>query len=860
MAATSRARQRALACLAALAATAGGTAVVLSSPPAAAVETISLPASGPITVHGNGNGHGHGMSQYGAKGAALAGLSSTDIVRFYYPGATLVTLAPSTIRVWISRSGTYPTVQAAAGMTVTGVSGTLPTTGIARYRLVPSGTGLALQKLGTASGAAWQGVQSGLAAIATFASTQGFVRTYLADGSSTSYRGSIAGVRSGTGVITVNYVGLDEYTEGVTPRESPASWPAAAVHAQAIAARTYGRNAVESHGGSSYDICDTSQCQEYGGMTHYDSAGNVLWTDDPAAIQSNQNKVLRYDGATIFAQFSASDGGWTVDGGKPYLVAKADPYDNAASGDPYIDWVERPDVSSIADYYGLQRATAIRITARDGHGDWGGRVLSAIVDGIDSANTVQHIDTTGFELQDALGLMTNWFGITQPVLPPSAPQNVTATPSDAGVIVRWSAPASTGGSAITGYTITFGTHKVTTSASARSAFAGPRVNGSRATVVVRAQNAGGYGDPASVAAVPMAQPQLVTPLPAARLFDTRSPAIVVDPSHLFKFNLAGHAGVPAHPRAVQLALTVLHPSASGVIRVHTWGEDSSASASVAYQYGKMSTATITVPLFSSTTVAFQPSAGSVELLADVMGYSGAGGELTAVKPRAAALLSSVPTGAGTTVPVRSLVGSSATGVLALVNATTTSKAGWLRLWSSGSAPSVNQVSVLPGGSNSNVVLLPIGSDGAIRMASSSSSIGGKITIIGVVAPASAGSGTLESFPAVGTADSIVRGSSDVSVDVTPAAIPVLGTAQVPGAHVQLVVLLVTVSDASDAGALWVYPGDGAHTKTPTLEFGPGKPLTTTVVVQPGTNGSVGFLSTGPTASVAVDAVGYVTAP
>lgn len=859
MAATPSARRRALASLTAAAvAAAGVTAVVLTSQSAHG-ETISLPASGTITIHGNGNGHGHGMSQYGARGAAQAGLSATQIVQFYYPHTTLVTLPASTIRVWISRSGSYPTVAAASGLSVSGITGALATTGIAQYRLVPSGTGLALQKLGSASGSAWTTVKTGLASTTKFTSTQNFVRTYLSDGTSTSYRGSIGGVRSGSGVITVNYVGLDEYTEGVTPRESPASWPAAAVQAQAIAARTYGRNAVESHQSSSYDICDTSQCQEYGGMTHYDGAGHVLWTDDPAALSGNNNKVLQYSGATIFAQFSASDGGWTVDGGKPYLISQADPYDNPGSGDPYLDWVETPSVSSLANYYGLARATSIQITARDGHGDWGGRVLSAIVNGVDSGNTVQHISTTGFELQDALGLMTNWFGTTPPVLTPGAPTNVTAQPSDSSVIVRWSPPVSSGGSAVTAYVITFGSLTITTDGNARIAFAGPRVNGSKAVVAVRARNSAGLGPAVSVSATPVAQPQLLHPLPPTRLFDTRSPAVTVDPTHPFQFSVANKGGVPGvRARAVQLALTVVHPSASGVIRVHNVGPVALNTAAIAYQAGKNTSATITVPMFASYTIEFEASAGSVALIGDLMGYSGpGGGTVTAVGPSVVSSLASVPIGDGVAIPVRSIAGSSATGVLALVNARTLSASGYLRLWADGTAPAVSQVAVRPDGTNQNLVLVPIGADGSIHIGSSTSAIGATVTVVGVVGPATTATGNVETLPSVGTADP-VRGTHALNVSSAPVTLPVLGTSMVPSSNVQLLVLHVTVSGASSAGTLSVYAAGSSAPATPTLTFSPGDAVSTTIAVRPGTNGAVTFVTSGATATVAVDTAGYVT--
>jgi hypothetical protein len=219
-------------------------------------------------------------------------------------------------------------------------------------------------------------------------------------------------------VLAINRAGLDQYTEGVVPREMPASWNAAAVQAQAIAARSYGRNAQENNPGKPYDICDTTQCQVYGGMTHYDANGNVLWTDDPAALTGNANTVLQYGGKTIFAQFSASNGGWTVAGGQPYLVAKQDPYDNAASQDPYLNWTRSVAVSGIASYYGLAKVTGIVVTQRDGNGDWGGRVLSALVNGLDSHGVAHSISTSGFALQDAMDLPHNWFTILTTDQPP----------------------------------------------------------------------------------------------------------------------------------------------------------------------------------------------------------------------------------------------------------------------------------------------------------------------------------------------------------------------------------------------------------------------------------------------------------
>jgi hypothetical protein len=218
----------------------------------------------------------------------------------------------------------------------------------------------------------------------------------------------------------------------------PASWQPAAVQAQAIAARSYGEYGREHAQNSAYDICDTTQCQVYGGMTHYSATGAVLWQDDPAAVVGDAGQVLRYNGATAFTQFAASNGGWTTDGGQPYLIAKADPYDDAASGDPYLSWTTTAAVSDLAAYYGLARVTEIDITGRDGHGQWGGRVTAGTVRGVTSGGASAAVTTTGFGLQAALGLPSTWFTIQSSNRPIGHLDSVTAVAPHVARLAGWS--------------------------------------------------------------------------------------------------------------------------------------------------------------------------------------------------------------------------------------------------------------------------------------------------------------------------------------------------------------------------------------------------------------------------------------
>jgi peptidoglycan hydrolase-like amidase len=140
-------------------------------------------------------------------------------------------------------------------------------------------------------------------------------------------------------------------------------------------------------------------------MAHFAKDGTEQWTEDPDAIVGNENTVLTYNGSSIFAQFSASNGGAEAYGGFPYLPAKVDPYDN------YPVQTDQSTARQVASYYGLKQATALEITKRDGIGPWGGRVVSGYVDGVTSSGAKVRWATTGFEIGAALGVYTNYFGI-----------------------------------------------------------------------------------------------------------------------------------------------------------------------------------------------------------------------------------------------------------------------------------------------------------------------------------------------------------------------------------------------------------------------------------------------------------------
>ena len=96
---------------------------------------------------------------------------------------------------------------------------------------------------------------------------------------------------------------------------------------------------------------------------------------------------------------------------------------------------------------------------------------------------------------------------------PSAPQNLVATSADGQVVLVWEAPASNGGSAVTGYEYR---HAEGTSVPAETAWqsagtsltatVGSLANGTQYAFEIRAVNAAGEGDAAAVTAMPAVQP------------------------------------------------------------------------------------------------------------------------------------------------------------------------------------------------------------------------------------------------------------------------------------------------------------------------------------------------------------------
>jgi SpoIID/LytB domain protein len=338
-----------------------GAALAADPTPApAAVPAGTTPVGASVTIHGRGYGHGVGMSQHGARGRALEGATSTDILAHYYEGATLGSIAVDTmIRVRVlhdfkatstkplvlygrrgqwrfdgsgiiypkdSRVEVRPTVtEAASGTSVA-------------WRVKVIGPDGAILR----SGAIKSFRLRGLTTTAVF---QVASRTSTYD----QYRGVLRiGLRSTEPIASAtNEITLERYLRGVVPAEMPSTWPTEALKAQSIAARSYAARRLRP-GVSYFDVDDDSSSQVYLGVL-----GEKATTT--AAIRETAGVVLKSGSTIANTLFHSAGGGATehnenvyvsatgakVAGPVSYLRGSSDrradgtAYD---SGSPYATW------------------------------------------------------------------------------------------------------------------------------------------------------------------------------------------------------------------------------------------------------------------------------------------------------------------------------------------------------------------------------------------------------------------------------------------------------------------------------------------------------------------------------------------
>lgn len=154
------------------------------------------------------------------------------------------------------------------------------------------------------------------------------------------YRGALELRHKSGGLTAVNIVPVDDYLRSVVPEEMPVDWPAEAIKAQSVAARSFALASRGRHASEGYDLCTTTHCQLYTGTAAEKSASN-------AAIKATRGEVLTYGGKPIEALFHTDSGGMTENSEDvwgshvPYLRAAKD---TPAKTMPWTKTISRADL------------------------------------------------------------------------------------------------------------------------------------------------------------------------------------------------------------------------------------------------------------------------------------------------------------------------------------------------------------------------------------------------------------------------------------------------------------------------------------------------------------------------------------
>jgi stage II sporulation protein D len=351
-----------------------GTIGVTSSGSTTAPAVLTSTAPAVLAISGHGWGHGLGLSQFGAYGYANHGWTFDRILAHYYSGTTLGAAKVATVRVLLAAEK-KTSLNSIVAWSVTDAAGT-------KVALAPGILNLK-PKLAVAG-------QPALQPPFTFVGKQPLV----VDGR--PYRGKIVVSSDGKQLQVVDTVGLEAYLKGVVPSEMPSGWPAEALKAQAVAARSYAlANLAKGRG---FDLYGDTRSQVYGGL-------DAEATTASDAVDATKGQVVLYNGKVADTLFFSTSGGRTASaadatgGAVPYLVPVADPYDTLS---PYHAW---GPVLFDAAKVEKQLKLAAPIVALQAANGTDGRVKTVTVLSSDDSQAT----LTGSQLRGQLELRSTWF-------------------------------------------------------------------------------------------------------------------------------------------------------------------------------------------------------------------------------------------------------------------------------------------------------------------------------------------------------------------------------------------------------------------------------------------------------------------
>jgi predicted acyl esterase len=456
---------------------------------------------------------------------------------------------------------------------------------------------------------------------------------------------------------------------------------------------------------------------------------------------------------------------------------------------------------------------------------------------------------------------------------PSAPQSVVATAAKESAVVTWAAPASDGGSPITGYTVTatpggatcaWTTGPLTCTVTGLTA-------GTSYTFGVTATNASGTGPAGTSAAVTPWSGAGFHPVAPFRILDTRVPGAPFPavyngaPGHL---TVAGVQSIPASATGVVMNVTATGGTAPSFLTVWPAGDTRPVASNLNFGPGQTIANLVTVPIGAGGKVDIANTAGYTDVVADVVGYfddgTGPGDLFTGIDPTRVLDSRTALGGWGSTrlaaggtkdlVVTGSNVPVTATAVVANVTATDSTAGSYLRAWPAGEAEPTEGsiVNFAKGETIPNLATVKVGAGGKITFRNNTGATHVTVDIVGYF-DASTGS-RFHPLKPVRFLDS--RDGTGTSGGAWGAEARAVTVAHGVPADATAVIANTTATQGTANSFLRVFPTGGSEANNSNVNFAVGQTIPNLVMSKLGTGGALSIRNVLGNVHVIGDAQGY----
>jgi len=350
----------------------------------------NIPASFVFT--GSGYGHGVGMSQIGARGMALESATATQILTHFYPGTEVASVSDTeiirinighrqrdaiiTLRPLVSKQSAPPQLtlfnarlafgQIASESETIGTYLSDITLNLAsRSESIEVSRSSKLAKYSALAPAREWTIRWDSATVVSVRTKE---RTYLIRYGQINLSHVASAGSMGQMEITASMRLGDEYLYGLG--EVPSSWPATALDAQVIAARTFALTKMKSiRRACDCNIYSTTKDQNFVGFSKESEAiYGIRWK---RAVDRTRGQAILFAGQPIQAFYFSSSAGMTQNvkdvwgSDFPYLINRPDTWSiNVALNPRYATWTRQVTQSLMAKAFQLDDVERYQIISR----------------------------------------------------------------------------------------------------------------------------------------------------------------------------------------------------------------------------------------------------------------------------------------------------------------------------------------------------------------------------------------------------------------------------------------------------------------------------------------------------------------